>query len=78
MVIPAGQQRDAGRRADPNRVKPSELEPLAGEFVELRGRNRTAEGRWLTESDVVEEDHDNIGSTFGRLQRLAESPVSSP
>ena len=65
MVIPAGQQRDAGRRADANRMETSVPEPLAGEFVELRGRNRTAEGRWLAKAHVVEENHDDIGSAWG-------------
>ncbi len=66
MVIAAGDQRGAGRRAERCRVEIGVAQAVGGDAIERRGRDHAAEGRGGAEADVVGHDEQDVRRTFGR------------
>ena len=70
VVVAAGEQRLAGRRAQRRGVEAVELEAALGEALGGRRVDRAAEGARRGEADVVEEHDQHVGRALGRPQRL--------
>ena len=67
MVVAAGQEGHARRRAERRRVEPVVLEPLAGQTIERRHGNGAAERARVAEPDVVDQEDDDVRRALGRL-----------
>ena len=70
MVVAAGQQRLAGRRAQRGGVEAVVLQAVRGEHLEVRRLARTAEGARRAETDVIDQDDKHIGRALGWPQFL--------
>ena len=62
VVVASGEQRCSGRRAKRGRVKVVEAEPSGSEAIEVRRVHRSTEAREVTESHIVEHDHEDVRS----------------
>ena len=60
MVVAPAEQRGAGRRAERRRVEPGVLEPVRRESLERRRVARSAECAGSAETDVVEQDDEDV------------------
>ncbi len=67
VMVAAGLERLTRRRAEGGRVELVVHQPLAGELVEVRCVDHTAEGAGSAEADVVEQDDDDVRCILGRL-----------
>ncbi len=67
VVVAAGQQRCARRRAQRGGVELVVAQPRVGDPVECGGRHRAAERRRGAEAHVVEKDDDDVGRPGGRV-----------
>ena len=65
VVVAAGQQRLARRRAQRRGVEPRVLQPAGGELLEVGGVARPAEGAAGAVTDVVDEDDQHVGRALG-------------
>ncbi len=77
VVVAAGEQRCPARRAQRGRVEVGVAQPARREFADVRGIDRTAERRELSEAEVVEHDHDDVRRLLpagGRRRASRESP----
>ncbi len=66
MVVAAGDQRGAGRRAERSRVEVGVAQPVVGDAVKRRRRDDAAEGRGRGEADVVGQDEQNVRRALRR------------
>ena len=85
VMVAAGDERGARRRAQRRRVEVRVPQPLAGELVHVRRRNRSAEGALGAVAGVVEQDEQHVGRALGRHRprrppglRLGGGPVDQP
>ncbi len=67
VVIAAGLERHARRRAEGRDVEVVVAEPVGGQAVEVGHLDRAAERARLAEAEVVEENHDHVGRLGRRL-----------
>ena len=67
VVVAAGQQGHARRRAECRRVEAVVLEPLARETIERRHGNLAAERARVAEADVVDQKDDDVRRACRRL-----------
>ncbi len=67
VVVAAGEDRHARRRAERRRVEAVVLEPRSREPIERRHRDAAAERRRMAEPDVVDQEDDHVGRARGRL-----------
>ena len=66
MMVPARDQRSAGRRAERRGVEIRIAQAIVGDAVERRRRNDAAEGRGRGEANVVGHDEQDIRRAFRR------------
>ena len=69
-MVPAREERLAGRSAQRCRMEAVVFETLSGETLGRRRRARTAERTRRGEAHVVEQDEENIRRSLGRPQLL--------
>jgi len=72
VVVPAGEQRGAGRRADRGRVELRVPQAASRPAGPASASGRVAERARRTVADVVQDDQDDVGRTCGRLDGLRE------
>ena len=72
VVVAAGEQGRAGRAAKSGRVEARVFQPVLCELVQVRRRHRPAEGRAHAESDVIQQDQDDVRRRPGSLHWLRE------
>src|SRR6188508_734913 len=69
-MVPAREERLAGRSAQRRRMEAVVLETLSCETLGRRRRARTAERARRGEADVVEQNDENVRRSIGRPQLL--------
>jgi hypothetical protein len=72
VVVATAEQSGAGRRAERGGVEAGVLEPRAGQRLGDRGLAGTPKGAGGGETDVVEQDDEDVGGSRGRAQRLGD------
>ena len=70
VVVAAGQQRLARRRAERGGVEAVELQTARRQLLRVRRLAGTAEGAGRAEAGVVDQDDEHVGRTLGRPQLL--------
>ena len=70
VSIAAGEERGAGCRTDGVGVEVVVTEAFVREAIEGRCCDRSAEGGWLAEADVVAHDEEDVGDFLGGLERV--------
>ena len=69
VVVPAGEQRGPGGRAQGGDVEVGVAEPLRGQTVDVRGGQLGAVAAEVGEAGVVEEDEDHVGRVLAGVGR---------
>src|SRR6266480_3798017 len=67
MMVATGQERGTRRRAESGRVKACVAQTILGQPIQIRRRNRAAEGAPLSEAAVINQHEEHIWRSFGRL-----------